>query len=102
MSPGGLLSVAGQVELRVQILGPLALAGFYDVGDLWQSGRFSFSTSFEPEEGEPFTRSLAQAAGFGVRLATPVGPLAVDLGHPLNVRDPGSNAWQLHFSIGNF
>ena len=102
VSGGGLLSVAMQVEVRVQIVGPLAVAGFYDVGDLWNSGRFSFSSTLENEAGESVTRSLAQAAGFGVRLATPVGPLAVDLGHPLNVRDPGSNAWQLHFSIGNF
>jgi outer membrane protein assembly factor BamA len=102
VSGGGLLSIATQIELRVQIVGPLAIAGFYDVGDLWNSGRFSFSTTLETEAGETVTRSLAQAAGFGVRLATPVGPLAVDLGHPLNVRDPGSNAWQLHFSIGNF
>lgn len=102
VSGGGLLSMAAQLELRVQVVGPLAVAGFYDVGDLWDGGRFSFETTLVNEEGERVTRSLAQAAGFGVRLATPVGPLAVDLGHPLNVRDPGSNSWQLHFSIGNF
>lgn len=103
VSNGGLLSVASQFEIRIQILGPLAIAGFYDVGDLWQNGTFSLSTSFPAsEEGPAFSRDIAQAAGVGVRLATPVGPLAVDLGHPLNIRDPGSDAWQLHFSIGNF
>jgi translocation and assembly module TamA len=33
--------------------------------------------------------------------ATPVGPLRLDLGFPLE-RPPGDSSWQLYFSIGQF
>jgi outer membrane protein assembly factor BamA len=44
---------------------------------------------------------LRFAPGFGVSYATPVGPLRLDLGFPL---DPpwGDQPWQVHFSIGQF
>lgn len=44
---------------------------------------------------------LEFAAGVGVSYATPVGPLRLDIGFPF---DPprGDQAWQLHFSIGQF
>jgi outer membrane protein assembly factor BamA len=102
ISAGGLLFVALKAELTVQVWGPLGVAAFYDVGDLFESGSFSFETTTDLEDGTTVRRALAQGAGFGIRLATPVGPLALDVARPINVRDPGADDWQLHFAVGTF
>lgn len=101
LSPGGLLFTSVQTELRFQVYGALWLAGFYDVGDLFANGSFSLVTETEVG-GTTVTRSLAQGAGFGIRVATPIGPLAVDFALPLTKRDPGAQGWTVHFAVGTF
>lgn len=101
LSPGGLLFTSVQTELRFQLYGALWLAGFYDVGDLFADGSFSLTTQTEVG-GTTVTRALAQGAGVGVRVATPIGPLAVDFALPLNKRDPGAQGWTVHFAVGTF
>lgn len=93
ISTGGQLLVALKTELRVLLFPSLALALFYDVGDLWEDGEFSLET------GE---RMLAQGSGVGLRVATPIGPLAIDLAVPVNRRNPGPANVQLHFAVGSF
>ena len=114
ISTGGLLYLVLKLELRVALVEPLSLAGFYDVGDLWRlqddpgspcersSPGFALSTRCTLRDGTPIERNLAQGVGFGVRLATPIGPLAIDLGFPLNPRDPAVDDLTLHFSVGAF
>ncbi|MBX2810273.1 MAG: BamA/TamA family outer membrane protein [Myxococcales bacterium] len=114
ISSGGLLYLALKAELRVVLFEPLSLAGFYDVGDLWRlegqsgcgNGQFSLVTVCQVGDADnprQVTRALAQGVGVGIRLATPVGPLAIDLGVPLRSRrDPGVSNWTLHFSVGPF
>ncbi|MEM1023400.1 MAG: POTRA domain-containing protein [Myxococcota bacterium] len=101
ISAGGLLFVALKTELVVQVFGPVGLAAFYDVGDLFEDGDFSFVTRTDTVEGT-VSRSIAQGAGMGLRLATPVGPLALDVARPIAPRDEGFDSWQLHFSVGTF
>lgn len=102
ISSGGLLLVALKSELRFTLFGALSLAVFYDVGDLFESGVFSLQTDTQRIDGEVVSRFLAQGAGVGFRVATPIGPLAVDLAFPINKRDPGAENPQLHFSVGTF
>ncbi len=96
LSQGGILSAFAQTELRWRVWGPLGVAGFYDIGDLFEDGTFRVSQTVDGIE-----RSLAQSVGAGVRLATPVGPLALDLGFPVTERDEAPD-FQIHFSIGTF
>ncbi|MCK6551630.1 BamA/TamA family outer membrane protein, partial [Myxococcota bacterium] len=91
LSSGGLLVFALKNELRFPLVGALSAAFFYDVGDLF----------YDPAA---FTVGAAtrQAAGLGVRYATPVGPLSLDVGFPLVRRDAGELGPVLHFSVRSF
>lgn len=93
ISSGGLAFFALQTELRIALYGPIAFALFWDVGDLYRDGNFSFRTG---------DRSVANGGGVGLRVATPVGPLVVDVGIPFNQRDDTVTDVQLHFAVGTF
>jgi outer membrane protein assembly factor BamA len=86
---GGDLYVNPRVELRVPINGTFAVGLFLDTGNLW----------VDPAAFDLF--ALRYAAGSGLRIATPIGPLALDYGLNLDRR-----AWEdvgaFHFSIGLF
>ncbi len=89
LSQGGALSVAVKTELRLPVFGALSLAGFFDVGEL-----------FENASAFALHRDYAAGAGLGVRYATPVGPLSIDFAVPLN-GDRGIPQ-QIHFSVRSF
>jgi outer membrane protein assembly complex protein YaeT len=82
-------------ELRAALRGNLGAVLFFDAGNVWaRSGGISFG-------------DLRYAVGPGLRYATPIGPLRVDLGWQLNPI-PGllvngheqTRRWRIHFSIG--
>jgi outer membrane protein assembly complex protein YaeT len=78
-------------EIRFPLYAELSGGLFTDVGNLWADGRDLDALELRP------------TAGFGLRLNTPVGPIALDWGFNLDPRealDERSNA--LHFSIGLF
>ena len=111
ISTGGRLMAALKSELRVLLFPSLALSIFYDIGDLWEDGEFrsqtvtTFTSDGTIVGDDPdlvIRRALAQGAGVGLRIATPIGPLAIDLAVPVNRRDPGSSNIQLHFAVGSF
>ena len=78
-------------ELRFPIYGQLGGGLFTDIGNLWAD-----ASSMDPFDLRP-------TAGAGLRLNTPVGPIAVDYGIVLNrrsaLREPFGT---LQFSIGLF
>lgn len=78
---GGRYMVAGSVEYQYSIAEKWRLATFVDQGN-------SFNNLDLP--------SLKTGVGFGVRWVSPVGPLRLDLAHPLD--DDGGI--RLHFSMG--
>ncbi|MGN2407990.1 autotransporter assembly complex protein TamA [Pseudomonas syringae] len=78
---GGRYMVAGSVEYQYSIAEKWRLATFVDQGN-------SFNNLDMP--------SLKTGVGFGVRWVSPVGPLRLDLAHPLD--DDGGV--RLHFSMG--
>ena len=85
---GGLSRVELGTELRFRVYGPIALVGFVDAGDV-RSRPFVF------RPGE-----LRAAAGPGLRLDTPVGPLRLDAGFLLNP-PPDTDPWRIHLSVGH-
>jgi outer membrane translocation and assembly module TamA len=43
---------------------------------------------------------LKYSSGVGLRYQTPVGPIGVDVGFPLNPIDPGRDRYRFHLTIG--
>ena len=86
---GGRSVIEGALELRYRYSEQIGGVLFLDFG---QVSKRSFSVPVD---------DLRYALGFGVLYATPVGPLRLDLGFPL---DPprGDQFWQVHFSVGQF
>ncbi|HEX7478817.1 MAG TPA: BamA/TamA family outer membrane protein, partial [Polyangiales bacterium] len=80
-----------KAELRFPLYGQLGAGLFTDFGNLWA----------DPAMMNPF--QLRPTAGAGLRLATPVGPIAVDYGIVINRRRGlGEPFGALAFSIGLF
>ena len=88
-SDGGDQFLLLNAELRVPVAASTELAFFYDAGNLWLLPR-SFVSNL----------SLRDAAGIGLRYATPIGRIAIDIGINLNP-DPALNEPRLgpYFSI---
>jgi outer membrane protein assembly factor BamA len=98
---GGDLFVNHRLELRIPLTGSLQTAFFLDAGNLWT----------DPARIEPF--DLRYAAGSGLRVATPIGPLVFDYGFNVQrILDSIDSSrsmqrfWEdlgaFHFSIGVF
>lgn len=87
---GGEALFVGNIEYTVPIIDFLKGALFIDTGNVWSEasdfGRGGFKTG----------------VGFGVRIKTPIGPLKLDYGIPLN-KQPGKEDKQgrFHFSMSH-
>jgi outer membrane protein assembly complex protein YaeT len=86
---GGLSLVEGSLELRRPIWKQLNGALFIDFG---QVSRRSFDLPFGHLKFSP---------GFGLGYVTPVGPIRLDIGFPIEP-PRGDKPWQIHFSIGAY
>jgi outer membrane protein assembly factor BamA len=75
------------VELSRRIAGALSAVAFFDAGSL--SRNYDELTSADIE----------LAAGLGLRLELPIGPVRLEYGYNLT-RDPGEPTGTLHFAIG--
>jgi outer membrane protein assembly factor BamA len=100
---GGDVFVNPRAELRIPLTSSVQTALFLDTGNLWSSLRAFQDLSFR----------LRYAAGSGIRIATPVGPLVFDYGFNLErLLDQVDSSrkrqrfWEsigaFHFSIGLF
>jgi translocation and assembly module TamA len=84
---GGASVLEGSGELRFPIRGALGGVAFVDAGQVdldpwgWKPGDLTFSL------------------GGGLRFATPLGPIRLDIARPLNAPDDAGTTW-FHFSIG--
>jgi len=88
---GGDAYVLVRGELRFPILGPLLGGIFADIGNLWA------------DAAELDVLELRPTAGMGLRIATPVGPIALDYGVILVRREALHEPFgAFHFSIGLF
>ena len=84
---GGRTLALGSLEARYPLWGPLKGVLFVDTGDLELS-----AWTIRP-------RNFQTGVGFGVRAATPIGPVQLDLGFGLD-RPRGDSLVQVAFSIG--
>jgi translocation and assembly module TamA len=85
---GGRSLAEGSVELRTRLRNDLGFALFLDAGTVFDSPL--------PGGGE----RILFGAGPGFRYFTPIGPLRIDLGFPLNPRSGVDDPFQLYISIG--
>lgn len=89
---GGNLMMNERVELRIPVRGPLETVIFTDIGNLWIDPKYPFEKRVFP---------MRVAAGTGVRVQTPVGPLAVDYGFNLT-KESYEDIGAINFAIGLF
>ncbi len=90
---GGNLYINPRAELRVPLTDVFGIGLFLDTGNVW--------TSTDSLESVLDLMALRYAAGGGLRIATPIGPVALDYGFKL-VRRDWEDLGALHFSIGLF
>ncbi|MFP6686808.1 MAG: POTRA domain-containing protein [Polyangiaceae bacterium] len=90
---GGNIFINPRLELRLPITDVFHLGLFGDAGNLWRSEDMITSPS-------QFFR-WRYTAGAGVRVSTPIGPIALDYGVNL-IRREWEDFGALHFSIGLF
>ncbi len=82
---GGLSLFEASAELRYPIVGILSGVVFGDMGNVWTE-----SFTYKPAE-------LRYAAGAGIRITTPIGPIRLDVARPVADND---KKVQFHISVG--
>lgn len=88
---GGEAMLIGNIEYTYPLMSFLKLAAFYDVGNVWAKAE------------DLGTGNLKSGIGLGVRIKTPIGPVMLDYGIPLNI-EPGETdkkSGRLHFSMSH-
>lgn len=75
-------------ECRVKITRSIGVVGFIDGGSAFESSTADFS------------ESILWGAGVGLRYHTPIGPLRLDVGVPLDRRPEIDDPFQIYVSIG--
>jgi outer membrane protein insertion porin family len=88
---GGESMLIGNLEYLYPVFSFLKLAAFYDVGNVWSKvNKFA-------------SGGLKSGVGLGVRIKTPIGPIMLDYGIPLN-KEPGEDtrgSGKFHFSMSH-
>jgi translocation and assembly module TamA len=86
---GGRYLAVGSLELERRVKGPWSAAVFTDFGN-----------AFDPDDEQDY----AQSVGLGVRWASPIGPVRIDLAFALTKDDDDTDTGlppaRLHFVIG--
>ncbi len=85
---GGESTLVGNIEYIIPLIDFVKVATFYDVGNVWADMKDFGSGGFK------------SGAGFGLRVKTPIGPINLDYGFPLN-SEPGedSRSGKFYFSV---
>jgi outer membrane protein insertion porin family len=87
---GGEAMLVGNAELTYPIFNNFKIAAFYDIGNVWHN---SSDTKIKAKD-------FKSGAGAGVRVKTPIGPVKVDLGYPLDKAHEGDKQKiRFHFSM---
>jgi outer membrane protein insertion porin family len=86
---GGEAMLVGNAELTYPVFKNFKIAGFYDIGNVWHS-----------TDKDIRAEDFKAGAGVGVRVKTPIGPVKVDLGYPLDKAHPDDKQkMRFHFSM---
>ena len=106
---GGASMLVGNIEYLYPLFGFLKIAAFCDIGNVWEkigdigsSKNFQYSsngTNYEIANSGGFKTGV----GIGFRVRTPIGPVMLDYGIPMNKasgKDSRGNG-RFHFSVSN-
>lgn len=85
---GGRSVFETNAEIRYRATETIGVVAFVDAGDSYSASLPSFSSP------------LQVGAGLGLRYYTPIGPVRLDVGVPVNPRDGIDDAFQLYVSLG--
>jgi outer membrane protein insertion porin family len=88
---GGLSMLVGNIECTYPLASFFKLATFYDIGNVW------------PKVGDIGSGGYKAGTGVGFRLKTPIGPVLLDYGIPLN-KESGETKrgnGRFHFSMSH-
>jgi outer membrane protein insertion porin family len=88
---GGESLLIGNIEYTYPVFSFIKLASFYDVGNVWSQMSKIGSGDFK------------SGMGVGVRIKTPIGPIMLDYGIPLN-KEPGEDkkkSGRFHFNMSH-
>jgi len=98
---GGDALLVGNIEYTYPLFDFLKVAAFYDVGNVWQKiGDIGTTKNANGVDGSGGFKS---GIGIGVRVKTPIGPITLDYGIPLN-KEPGEDtrgSGKFHFSASH-
>lgn len=87
---GGESIVVGSIEYTIPVIDVIKFAAFYDIGNVW--AKYS----------DFFSNKLFSGTGFGLRIKTPIGPMNLDYGIPLD-KQPGdtsrNKSGKFYFSV---
>ncbi len=88
---GGEAMLIGNIEYLYPVVNPIKAAVFYDVGNVWEKISNFASGGYKA------------GFGFGVRLKTPIGPVRLDYGWPLNKEqnETTKGKGRFHFSLSH-
>ena len=98
---GGNSFLIGNLEYTYPLLDFLKVAGFYDVGNAWE--KIADLGSSTDANGVSETGGLKSSLGLGLRVKTPIGPIRLDYGIPLD-KEPGETekkSGKFHFSVSH-
>ena len=84
---GGDAILVGSVEYTIPIIEVIKGAIFYDIGNVWDKVRNYGSGG------------LKSGTGVGLRVKTPIGPIKLDYGIPLNSEPGQSKSGKFYFSV---
>jgi len=79
---GGNSMLVGNIEYTYPLFAFLKVAAFYDVGNVWE--KLGDIGSSKNANGVIHSGGFKSDAGLGLRIKTPIGPIMLDYGFPMN------------------
>jgi len=99
---GGASMAVANIEYTYPLFSFLKVAAFYDVGNVWEKMGDIFSSS--DGNGGLNSGGLKTGIGLGLRIKTPIGPIMLDYGFPMDPesgKSSRSKSGRFHFSASH-